>query len=186
MRFCRSVLEHGADLLNDRAVRSGTSCTGTTSSRNSSGSVRRDFGEGLPWDQSFRLGAHRGRKRGNPIQDIERSPPRCINNVRTRPVIQQVSNKSRILGSNGDVERSHSFVGLCEIGVALRIGDASGILIGAVHLGVNVGSMLLMTSRNSVLTVPPPPPPPGPPPRPVLTTPLVRPAAYSHGEIPMP
>src|SRR5258708_9853889 len=44
VRFCRSVLEHRADLLNDRAVRSGTSCTGTTSSRNSSGSVRRDFG----------------------------------------------------------------------------------------------------------------------------------------------
>src|SRR5215813_15287636 len=111
VRFCRSVLEHRADLLNDRAVRSGTSSTATTSSRNSSGSVRRECGEGLPRDQSLRVGIHVGRKRRNPIQDIERSPPRCIDNVRTRPVIQQVSNKRRILGSSGDVERSHSFVG---------------------------------------------------------------------------
>src|SRR5690242_14320682 len=48
VRFRRSVLEHRADLLNDRAVRSGTSCTDTTSSRNSSGSVRRQGSERLP------------------------------------------------------------------------------------------------------------------------------------------
>ena len=89
MRFCRSVLKHRADLLNDCGVGSGTSCAATASSR--SGSVRRHFSERLPRDQSLRVGIHVGRKRGNPIQDIEGRPPRCIDDIRTRAVIQQVS-----------------------------------------------------------------------------------------------
>jgi hypothetical protein len=83
-----------------------------------------------------------GRKRWNPIQDIEGRPPRCIDDIRTRAVSQQVFDKGRILGSSGDMERSHAFVGLCEIGVSPPIGDAPGILIGAVHLGIHVSTML--------------------------------------------
>jgi hypothetical protein len=56
----------------------------------------------------FRVRIHVGRKRRNPIQDIEGRPPRCIDDIRARAVIQQVFNKSRILGSSGDMERSHS------------------------------------------------------------------------------
>ena len=84
------------------------------------------------------------------------------------------------------MERSHSFVGLYEIGVAPRIGDAPGILIGAVHLGIHVSTMLhhqiqklsidggaASSTAWAAASA-------------CIKNPTVRPVAYSHGEIPIP
>ena len=58
-------------------------------------------------------------------------------------MIEQIVNQIRVLGSNGNVKRSHPFIGFRVHGITGHCpGDAPGIADSSVHLGIYVGSML--------------------------------------------